>query len=936
METDQGTPGLDIQTAQDSNSAPSPCPRGADRPSRAWIIGSRWFSVFSTGVVAAAIWLLAEPFLGPLCTSAVDRLAAIPPIVIVATTLVLTAAAVWPMARARWVGWLGLRHFFCYPPLWVAVCTALITLDLYHIYVSGRQTVSPPLSAATGVGGLLLGFVATGAMSLHRRRSAKRNRPADDAEDAEFDEGTSLADRLPSFEKIREWLRDDCEITHPRLDMFGHDVVARRIVRRLREDNSADCPTIAVVGPLGSGKSSIARLVSHHLSSKDDMRMVRVSLWPFDSPEAAVRGILDSLVSGLSEHVNALSLRGLSRQYLSVVEIVGGRPGTIASLIAPPSDPKEVLEKVSAVLQAIDLRIILWIEDLERFSGVEQFPDEEGALRDAERLGPVRAMLHLLDRRPMISVLIADTSLESRFDIDKIARFVERPPPPQVIDTWHLVGAVRRACLGGYPKDIIDPVAKASREALEPPVAKFEAYQILGAMSRQDPKPPHALAMVLDTPRALKDGLRLALDIWMALAGEIDFDDVLVMSAIRVARPNLFAFIDRHISLFRRGFTEFAQKGEPSEHPKFKELLDLLNRESRAIPPNALKSLIHFVFPALPEPRVQHDADSIYADYPQSLAVERHVDYWSRYMSASPVGEKKSDQAALRSVRAWRGKEPNDLLDRVLNPETSDQIETFVRLFKPSELCTLLEEVATKAALKDAASWSDPSDAPGVIPIWRMMHRHSPDPTLLCETIESCIRAYIGTHLPLAYSILYYFGGPGSGTVPPLLQETERRRVVVAARDALLQLCTLASAEHVVEARKNGSPWVFFWITQVFTSGVPDNTNGLPFESWEQFSTLLLDLAEQNPAVGLPQIVPFVTEGKHRAVRSFNKETEIHERRMQYSAHFDEPTAKKRFDLARLLPLLAKATIPDDLEPQMAEHFRAAQNAARIALDGSG
>jgi hypothetical protein len=100
------------------------------------------------------------------------------------------------------------------------------------------------------------------------------------------------------------------------------------MAKRLTQNREA--PTMAVVGILGSGKSTIRALVAYHLRHTPRVRLVHVSLWPFDSAEGVVRGILRAILDELGRHVNVLSLVGLTEDYITAIEkTVGG--GSAAS-----------------------------------------------------------------------------------------------------------------------------------------------------------------------------------------------------------------------------------------------------------------------------------------------------------------------------------------------------------------------------------------------------------------------------------------------------------------------------------------------------------------------------------------------------------------------------------------------------------------------------
>lgn len=223
---------------------------------------------------------------------------------------------------------------------------------------------------------------------------------------------------------------------------------------------------MAVVGPLGSGKSTIRSLIEHHLAAHRSVEMLHISLWPFDSAEAAVAGILRSVIRSLGKHVNILAVAGLSEQYVTVIERVGGRWGALAGLLRGESRPQAILDNLAAIATTAGVKLVLWIEDMERFTGADRLPPEEAAIRKAERLGPILSLLFLLERCESISVIVADTSLRSRLDVGKIARFIESPPRLTAKRVWRQIAILRTACLA---EELIDPASPEYRKTLTVP-----------------------------------------------------------------------------------------------------------------------------------------------------------------------------------------------------------------------------------------------------------------------------------------------------------------------------------------------------------------------------------------------------------------------------------------------------------------------------------
>ena len=894
--------------------------------SRRRAVMARWVDILMMSSLAAGVCFLVNEWTGfiqSMGSAAHSRGGALlAGAFLVAVPLALLAG------RGRWLAFLGLRHFFSYPPIWVAgVFGAAIAIGSHALVNDRGLFTDVPDGAFAFVSAnlsriiILLLLIAVAAPLLILLVVKKIGRADAGREEARDDQSTKGPDQEFDLATTVEWYRTDKEVEHPRDDRFGHDAVARRIAERLADASlTGEAPTIAVVGPLGSGKTTIAGLVQHHLAKSPSVQLVHLSLWPYDSPDAAVRGILAALVDALSNHVNKLGLSRLPQQYVTTVEGVGGRWGALARLLAAPPQPADVLRRVELVTRAINVRQVLWIDDLERFAGVHGVSDSAD-LAASERLAPVRALLWLLDRCEQVSIIVADCTLDTRFDLDKIARFVERIPPmhPDRVRSefrGYRDQAVREA------GQLIDPVDDETREGF-----LSSSRSLMSAYFRDDPdhmELDKALALTLGTPRALKMALRASHDVWRQQAGEIDLDDVLVMSALRAARPTLFSLIDGHIDAFRNGFRwrKGTEDQDPKQHPLFAEFEKVLEAERTDRDREAVATLVRAVFRLMPVDRVIHDPVHIREACPQSLAVEGHIDYWNRYLSAAAVPEEESDQPALRSIRSWQETHESDLVERIIDDKRSAQIEHFVGQFDREELPRLLQDVAEylrHVPARHRDDWPDWPDDRGIAPVWRMMLRRPPNRARLQDVLLSLVRDIVGDNLPLVYLLTYYVGSPGAHTYASLLTEEQRVDLRNTVETALVREFHPGRGAELLRALQEGSPYTLVWVCwrqQV-------DRSGLPFDGWQDFATTMLEAAESDRERGLAQLVPFVTTLEDRMV-------EVQGRSLPSRvAVFDRNAAARLFDFQRLERLLAETEVPAGLQPDLSERWRAARSACR-------
>ncbi len=693
---------------------------------------------------------------------------------------------------------------------------------------------------------------------------------------------------------------------------------------------------MALIGPLGSGKSTIYELVARRLQTMRNVRLIHVTLWPFDSAEAAVRGILRAIIEELGRQVNVLPLVGFSEDYITAIEKSAGAYGGMARMLRGTSDPEKIIQQLSEIVCAAGLRLVLWIEDLERFSGGSQLEGDARDEREVERLGPIRALLYLLDRCREVSIIVSDTSLRTRFDIGKIARFVEQPPRMEAESVWKFTDLIRTQCLNGYPVAVIDPTAPQLRQAFVPVqdssrlrewLSEFrdgDDHDVLGAMVR-----------VLETPRALKGALRSTLETWEIMPGEIDFDPVLVASALREARPDLFALVSDHVHLFRYGlrdpFSPADQEGKP--HAVVDRIDKLLKREDERTAA-ALREMLHFVFPKYPPKEGQkenttyppgHDQkETEYVSRPQAMFVDRHCDYWQRFKAPTQVSEAESDQSALASIVAWRSRNASDLVERVVDPQRGRQIESFIGQFLPSDLCRLLGEVADRASKQSAEGWEHRSHAPGIASVWAMMLIKRPQEDAVHRAVVEIVQRNAPIHLPLVNDVAYFFAGsnPRIQRVMSVAQQEDVRQQLL---DALpMNFIGDGAEERLANALRGGSPWLIRWIAY----GDRDVHTNLPFSRWPEFSSALLTLAETKPAIGVPLVVGLVAKTEMKSILREGPTGEVESGR-GWVGEFDVEAAKRLFDYHHLLRVLSKFEVPDHLDEQMKASCLAAVDAAR-------
>jgi hypothetical protein len=364
-----------------------------------------------------------------------------------ASGVVLLAAA-FAVGRAGLFGNLGLAKAHVNPPRWLRL--VLFVAGVIISWSRWPSTLPSILDSRVAavlhdrglhVGGIVVLAVAMVLVAFHLSIRLRRRLPF---------RTTKSHGRLDltraSFETLSGWLRTDDEIAKPSDDAFGHHPIAVRIANRLEQAARGAlgrCPTFALVGELGSGKSSILKLVEHELQVRgaldESVLVVSASLWPFDSAEAAIRGILEEIERGFARITSVSSIAHAPTRYLKAIGKLDKRAEVVAEFLSPERTPNEALEAYGRLAHLVGVHVVIWIEDLDRFDG--STPSQ------GSRAAPIRALLYQLQRIERLSVVLASDNLNARVDLQKIARFVESIPVLDTSSAWPTISRFREGCL---------------------------------------------------------------------------------------------------------------------------------------------------------------------------------------------------------------------------------------------------------------------------------------------------------------------------------------------------------------------------------------------------------------------------------------------------------------------------------------------------------
>jgi hypothetical protein len=850
-------------------------------------IASRWADAILTSFVAAAVFVLGAPRL-------IDLVEHLWPSILDWQGFALATLWCALLVLARRLGLLGtagMRKARVNPPPWLQACLAMaLVLALWIWWPSSFPRFFYPLRhdelfAARWVllGGLTLSVSTPMLAGLlaDRRRSGNADSSGPPINLASGD--------LP---RIRAWLRTDDEIADPIQDAFGHNHLALRLADRLVDAGEGDLghgATFALVGELGSGKSSVRQLVRHRLRERGllDSRivLVDVSLWPFETADAAIRAILTRIEGGLARLTCVASVGHAADRYLRVVEKLDSRLAAVSALLPEQQGPQDILSAYDRLAQLLGVQLVVWIEDLERFEGV--------GTDLITRSAPVRGLLHGLQQFDHITVVLASNSLDARIDLEKIARFVERLPRFSTLDAWPIIRRFRQVCLTEARASglalALDPTHGPLAEEYSSEMDSLAKAFAIG-MSERD-----AIVALCRTPRMLKQTLRAALDVWDRLRGEIDFDDVLLISVIRVCRPEIFSLVEYGIGFLQNGAERGGAGKSDVVATQFQASLNALLTHD-IVSEKAINRILDFIFPARNGGQTGDDRSKL-----QGLGGQSG-EYWRRYL-AMEVPPDGNDQDVIAAIQEWNEERSKVLVAIISSPGTSGIVERFGRLVSDEGVLRLMEEVAKDRLTDDPAKWPEGvfpghRPPPGVAPLWRIIRQPSRGKLIPESDLVASLRRVFATCVPVRLGVAHEFVHlflAQDDAVSSLLSKEATAAVILELEAQLrgyLDRAPLDLAAALTGSEPQTLAWVCWRIDRIRRK---EHFAGIPFEGWAGFSKLVLRAADEDPLTMIPQLLPFV----------LSHEVDPFARRNKDRAVFQADAAERLFGLSALAELLA-------------------------------
>lgn len=614
----------------------------------------RWLDIIILATIACLIYFLLSLFLEPYASVFITKIGIYPISFLWLIYSLILSILLLPVVR---YGGFSVKSFLKYPPFWLAALIDLIIIWLFQQHNSNfsnwyvnRHAIKDLLwTFSIGLTGF---FLSVGYYKLIKYIKKKGQRVSE-----QFTEEIFTDD----INSLLQWIEEEKPIETPFQDRLNTKVIADRIAEVL---SKSPLITISVVGGYGTGKSSILKMVQNYLRSNEAEKkqnnsviLVDVCGWGLQKGTAA-ETILKQVVQGCSEHVDCFGLSNLPAQYAASIGALSVWSKTLSNLLSISYNPMATLERMDSILLAINKKVIIFIEDLDR-----NWQDDEFWVE-------IISLLDRLKKLTRVSFVLAITDTTKIGDvINRISDHVEIIPKLSVGHFAEIYGSFRDQCLQAFDDIQLEGEESRYRRIITGNIKeRNEVYRQMGVQTSDE---ADIIATLIENPRNLKHALRRTSKAWQSLHGEIEFDDLFIANSIRVSELGVFNFIHENISdirwLDRQGIK---QEDQQKERTALKEkLANVTKSPSRN---EAIEILLTFLFPYW-KYLLTYKYSAI-----QGFSKIDPTDYWERMLREKLDDEEMSDQEVARSIISW--KENNDDLPVYKNLRLAQAITEIIGL----------------------------------------------------------------------------------------------------------------------------------------------------------------------------------------------------------------------------------------------------------------
>jgi len=321
-------------------------------------------------------------------------------------------------------------------------------------------------------------------------------------------------------------------------DRFGRADFAKGLAEALVKVPNSQSFTVGLHGAWGSGKTSIIKMAEEYLDKqyKDEVIIINFNPWVFSSTESLHVALFGALAQGLGEKLSkdiAIDLQKYAKLTSAAGDVFSVffppakllasiTSGGLAALSSKKSmSVDSVRSRIDHILKDSKKRVVVIIDDIDRL--------------DSDEIHLVFKLVKNVAHFSNISYLLA-------FDQKVVAKALagRYPDEPEIggnfvekiVQLSLFVPPVDREVLGQFMLESIDTIANKHKMTIsEEEVSRFQSTY------------PNLLGDLFSTPRKAVRYLNAIDFTFERLANEANFSDIMLVEALRIFEPELYARI---------------------------------------------------------------------------------------------------------------------------------------------------------------------------------------------------------------------------------------------------------------------------------------------------------------------------------------------------------------------------------------------------------
>jgi hypothetical protein len=456
-----------------------------------------------------------------------------------------------------------------------------------------------------------------------------------------------------------------------------------------------------------------------------------------------------------------------------------------------------------------------------------------------------------------------------------------------------MIREFRQTCLKIFFGDI-DPTTPEQREER---FAPRSIRDIAEMTLQQNYRPIDYVARLLNTPRVLRSAFAKTLRVWEELHGEIDFDDVLVVSVLEAAAPKTSAFLVEKSHQLQVLANAGNSGGEDTDKSR-EELLENWKRMRANEGPDseAEAGLIDFLFPGWRRREAKSRLPL------QGVAVVTPTNYWRRLNAEAIADNELRDQVVTRRIiqlnsdnsngekRALLDSTANDVLNKVMFAEKLEQFGTGLHADVVLEVISAYFTILLQSKVERLPRGIGLStrEYPGFVELFRMSLDNPSEQHDEWVILE--IARILPDDLRLANDVYDFF------------RASTRSEIKAKARHPNIRTAAVECARDLFSGNPQGFIWALrnshFWTLYHFVIHFDTKNGGgegFDMSRWEWLGDVLFGALEMREDIVLPQVVALLFSGT-RDKYTFKAEKSQFERAYQFDEELGRFLFGERLD----------------------------------------